>query len=48
MLRHRHLVKNKVLWQYVDTLMLKYNNVFPGVQDVKVLVDNSFGLGCLG
>ena len=45
--KHRHLVKNKeVLWQYIDTLMIKYNEMFPGVQDVRVLTDNlPFRLG---
>ena len=39
--KHRHLINNKeLLWKYIDTLMLKYNDVFPGVQDVKVLTDD--------
>ena len=39
--KHRNLMNNKeLLWNYIDTLMLKYNDVFPGVQDVKVLTDD--------
>jgi|SRR6056300_1105990 len=39
--KHRHLIHNKEkLWKYIETLMFKYNDVYPGVQNVKVLTDN--------
>tara|TARA_R110000796_G_scaffold244965_1_gene368743 strand:+ start:28 stop:600 length:573 start_codon:yes stop_codon:yes gene_type:complete len=39
--KHRNLVSNKeVLWEYINTLMTKYDKVFPGVQDIKVLTNS--------
>jgi len=39
--KHRHLVTNKEdLWEYINSILLKYNDIFPGVQDVNVLTHN--------
>ena len=39
--KHRHVVTNKkILWEYVNQLLINYNEVFPDVQDIKILTDN--------
>ena len=36
--KHRQLVTNKKnLWEYINQLLLNYNEVFPGVENIKVL-----------
>jgi hypothetical protein len=45
--KHRYLVNNnESLIQYINGLMLKYDNVCPGVHDIQVLTNNlPFGFG---
>tara|TARA_R110001592_G_scaffold114758_2_gene314876 strand:+ start:7196 stop:7771 length:576 start_codon:yes stop_codon:yes gene_type:complete len=47
MAKHRHLVVNKEnLWEYINQLLINYNKVFPGVENIKVLTRSlPFSLG---
>jgi len=44
--KHRQLVTNKKnLWEYINQLLVNYNEVFPGVENIKVLTKSlPFGL----
>ena len=45
--KHRELVTHKKnLWDYINQLLLNYNEVFPGVENIKVLTKSlPFSLG---